>query len=145
MNYFDDYYSDPQPEEQPNYIPREPKPKKERKGLRRLVSAILVLALLCSVAVLAAGKRYSIKQFEMLKSQIAQLLDGDEALAESLLDGAELPEDCQNREEISRILEEYRTEQVRIQQESEENQKKRPKKRRILKMLTEKKDKGEWI
>ena len=110
-----------------------------------VLGVILVLALLCSVAVLAAGKRYSIKQFEMLKSQIAQLLDGDEALAESLLDGAELPEDCQNREEISRILEEYRAEQARIQQESEENQKKRPKKRRILKMLTEKKDKGEWI
>ena len=49
MNYFDDYYSDNQPEqEQPGYIPREPqapKQKKERKGLRRFVSVILVLAL----------------------------------------------------------------------------------------------------
>ena len=48
MNYFDDYYTDPQPEEpQPNYIPQEPKqpkPKKERKGMR-LVSVLLVLAL----------------------------------------------------------------------------------------------------
>ena len=48
MNYFDDYYNDPQPQEEPNYIPQEPerpKPKKERKGLRRIVSVLLVLAL----------------------------------------------------------------------------------------------------
>ena len=50
MNYFDDYYNDPQPQqEQPNYIPpvspQPPKPKKERKGFRRLVSLLLVLAL----------------------------------------------------------------------------------------------------
>lgn len=49
MNYFDDYYTDPQPEqEKPNYIPQEPKPpkvRKERKGLRRVVSVLLVLAL----------------------------------------------------------------------------------------------------
>ena len=45
MNYFDDYYTEPQPQEEPNYIPREPKPKKERKGLRRVISALLVLAL----------------------------------------------------------------------------------------------------
>ena len=39
MNYFDDYYNDPQPrQEEPNYIPREPvnpqppKPKKEEGG-----------------------------------------------------------------------------------------------------------------
>ena len=45
MNYFDDYYTDPQPEEsRPNYIPpeqpRQPQPKKERKGMRRAVSAL---------------------------------------------------------------------------------------------------------
>ena len=52
MNYFDDYYTEPQQEpERPNYIPQQPvsppppKPKKERKGLRRAVSALLVLAL----------------------------------------------------------------------------------------------------
>ena len=45
MNYFDDYYNDPQPQEEPNYIPREPKPKKERKGFRRVVSVLLILAL----------------------------------------------------------------------------------------------------
>ena len=48
MNYFDDYYNDPQPQEEPNYIPKQPKqpkPKKERKGTRRLVSIFLVLAL----------------------------------------------------------------------------------------------------
>ena len=42
MNYFDDYYSEPQQEpERPNYIPPEPKPpkvRKERKGLRILKS-----------------------------------------------------------------------------------------------------------
>ena len=46
MNYFDDYYNEPQPQEQPNYIPPQPpKPQKERKGMRRVVSALLVLAL----------------------------------------------------------------------------------------------------
>ena len=47
MNYFDDYYSDSEQEkQQPNYIPAQPpKPKKERKGMRRFVSALLVLAL----------------------------------------------------------------------------------------------------
>ena len=46
MNYFDDYYNEPQPQEQPNYIPPQPpKQKKERKGMRRVVSALLVLAL----------------------------------------------------------------------------------------------------
>ena len=47
MNYFDDYYSEPR-QEQPSYIPPEPKPpkeKKERKGLRRVISALLLLAL----------------------------------------------------------------------------------------------------
>ena len=46
MNYFDDYYNAPEPQqEEPKYIPPEPKPRKERKGLRRFVSAVLVLAL----------------------------------------------------------------------------------------------------
>ena len=44
MNYFDDYYNDPQPrQEEPNYIP--PKTPKERKGMRRAISVLLVLAL----------------------------------------------------------------------------------------------------
>ena len=52
MNYFDDYYSDSQSQQsEPNYIPHEPvypqppKPKKERKGMRRGISILLVLAL----------------------------------------------------------------------------------------------------
>ena len=46
MNYFDDYYNDPQPrQEEPNYIPPEPKQPKKRKGFRRAVSVLLVLAL----------------------------------------------------------------------------------------------------
>ena len=109
------------------------------------LGVIFVIALVCSVVLLAAGKRYSKKQFEMLKMQIAQLLGGDEALAESLLEGAELPESCQNREEIAGVLEAYREEQARIRRTAEENQKKRPQKGRVLKFLTEKKDKGEWI
>ena len=49
MSYFDDYYSDSEPQqEKPNYIPQEPEPpkaRKERKGLRRALSIVLVLAL----------------------------------------------------------------------------------------------------
>jgi len=106
---------------------------------------ILVVALLGSVVLLAGGKRYAIKQYAQIKEQIAQLLDGDEALAERLLAGEKLPEDCQNREEIIPILETYRGQQERIRTASEEMKNKRSQKRRILKFLTEKKDKGEWI
>ena len=49
MSYFDDYYNEPQPQQpESNYIPPEPqnpKPKKERKGMRRGISILLVLAL----------------------------------------------------------------------------------------------------
>ena len=49
MSYFDDYYNESQPQQpEPNYIPPEPempKPKKERKGMRRGISILLVLAL----------------------------------------------------------------------------------------------------
>ena len=46
MNYFDDYYNESQPQEEPKYIPpKAPKPKRERKGMRRAVSVLLVLAL----------------------------------------------------------------------------------------------------
>ena len=49
MSYFDDYYNESQPQQpEPNYIPPEPempKPKKERKGMRRSISILLVLAL----------------------------------------------------------------------------------------------------
>ena len=103
------------------------------------VGVIVLMALICSAILLAAGKRYSEKQFQMLKEQIARLLDGDEAMAESLLEGAVLPEDCKNREQIAGILEQYRAEQERIRETSEENQRKRPKKRRIMAMLTENK------
>ena len=50
MNYFDDYYSSQQPqEEQKSYIPQDepkaPKERKARKGMRRWVSVLLVIAL----------------------------------------------------------------------------------------------------
>ncbi|MBQ6840483.1 MAG: hypothetical protein IJO45_07290 [Oscillospiraceae bacterium] len=109
------------------------------------IGVVVLIALICSVVLLAGGKRYSQKQFEMLKDQITQLLDGDAALAEELLEGKELPEDCRNREKISQILEAYRAEQERIRRTAEDNQKKRPQKGRVMKFLTEKKDKGEWI
>lgn len=107
--------------------------------------AILLVSLVSAVVFLAAGKRYSRKRFELLKDQIAQRLGGDEALAESLLEGAALPEECENREQIAAILESYRAEQERIRRTAEENQNKRPKKGRVLRFLTEKKDKGEWV
>ena len=106
---------------------------------------ILIVALLSSVILLATGKKYALRQHAQLKEQIAQLLGGDEALAEALLTGEELPEDCQNREQILPILDAYRAEQERIRAASEELQKKRSQKRRVLKFLMEKKDKGEYL
>ena len=43
MNYFEDYYSNPEEEkEQPNYIPpQQPKPKKERKGNKRSIFDVI--------------------------------------------------------------------------------------------------------
>ena len=102
---------------------------------------IVVFALICSVAVLAMGKRYAQKQYAALKAQLTQLLNGDEALAARLLEGEQIPEDCQNREQIDAILEQYRQEQERIQTASRELREKRAQKRRVLKFLTEKKDK----
>ena len=108
------------------------------------IGIILVVALISSVVLLATGRRYALKEYDRTKEEIACLL-GDEALAERLLEGEELPADCQNREQILPILEAYRAQQERIRSASEEMQKKRSQKRRVLKFLTEKKDKGEWI
>ena len=77
MNYFDDYYTDPQPEEsRPNYIPpeqpRQPQPKKERKGMRRAVSALLVLALVIGSCGATAFfmNRYFQKEMKNLTQQM---------------------------------------------------------------------------
>ena len=104
------------------------------------VGVILVIALGSSVLFLAAGKRYSIKQFDMLKAQLSRLL-GDEALAESILEGEEVPPECQNREQVMAIVEDYRAQQQRIREVSRQQEEKRARKRQILKFLTEKKDK----
>ena len=104
------------------------------------VGVILVLALGCSVLFLAMGKRYSVKQFNMLKDRLSQLL-GDEILAESILEGAEVPPECENREQVMAIVEDYRAQQERIREVSRQQQEKRARKRQILKFLTEKKDK----
>ena len=49
MSYFDDYYSSQQPQGEPEYIPQDapkaPKVRRERKGFRRLLCVVLVLAL----------------------------------------------------------------------------------------------------
>jgi len=76
MNYFDDYYSEPQQEpERPNYIPPEPKPpkvRKERKGLRRVVSVILVLVLVlgsCGATAALMNMHFE-KQMQALTQQM---------------------------------------------------------------------------
>ena len=80
MNYFDDYYSSQpeQPEQprQPNYIPPqqpwEPKPRKERKGLRRVVSVILVLALViasCGATAAVLNGRFE-KELDRVNKQM---------------------------------------------------------------------------
>lgn len=121
-------------------------------------AVIFIVALACSVFILSAGKRYSEKVFEVLKEEITALMPGKECpqcpgcqqLVEKMLDGELDPKACsllneENRQKVESILEEYRAEQARIQKAVEENRKNRPQKRRILKFLTEKKDKGEWI
>ena len=76
MNYFDDYYNDPQPQqEEPKYIPpepRQPKPKKERKGMRRVVSILLVLALVLGScgATAAIMNSYFQKEMKALTQQM---------------------------------------------------------------------------
>ena len=76
MNYFDDYYSDSQPErEQGGYIPqepRQPKERKERKGLRRAVSILLVLALVLGSCGATAFfmNRYFQKEMKNLTQQM---------------------------------------------------------------------------
>ena len=79
MNYFDDYYSEPQPpKEEPNYIPQEdfspkpPKQKKERKGMKRWVSVLLVLALVlgsCGATAIIMNNRFQ-KEMKNLTQQM---------------------------------------------------------------------------
>ena len=76
MNYFDDYYSNPEPQqEQPNYIPHEPeapKVRKERKGLRRAVSVLLVLALVigsCGATAIIMNNRFQ-KEMNAMTQQM---------------------------------------------------------------------------
>lgn len=122
------------------------------------IAVIMVVALACSVFLLSAGKRYSEKLFAVLKEEILALMPGKECqncegcqkLVEKMIDEGLEPDQClelpaDKKEKIAAILAEYRAEQDRIQKHAEENQKNRPKKRRMLKFLTEKKDKGEWI
>ena len=77
MNYFDDYYSDSQPEQEPNYIPpKPPKERKERKGLRRFLSIVLVLALVvgsCGVTAALMNQRFE-KQMDAFSRQMEDKL-----------------------------------------------------------------------
>lgn len=121
-------------------------------------AVIFILALACAVFVLSAGKRYSQKLFQVLKEEILELMPkkecpdcpGCQELVEKMLDGEVEPGVCsqlteENAEKIKKILEEYRAEQERIRKAAEENRKNRPNRRRVLKFLSEKKDKGEWL
>lgn len=76
MNYFDDYYSPEEPREQPDsYIPQEPKaPKvrKERKGFKRLVSVLVVLALVvasCGATVMIMNHHWQ-KEVKLLMQRM---------------------------------------------------------------------------
>ena len=117
-------------------------------------AVIFVVALACSVFILSAGKRYSEKLFEVLKEELMALMPGKECdgcqgcrqMVEQMLDGQLEPKACaliseENAQKAEAILEEYRAEQERIRKASEENRQKRPQRRRVLKFLTEKKDK----
>ena len=121
-------------------------------------AVVLVLALTCSVFILSAGKRYSEKMIKVLQEEIMALMPGKECenclgcqqMVEKMLDEEMDPHECsmlseENAQKITSILEEYRAEQERIRKTSEENRNARPQRRRILKFLTEKKDKGEWL
>ena len=99
MNYFDDYYTDPQPqEEQPNYIyeqPREPKPpkvRKERKGLRRVGCFLLAVALVAGSCATTAAlmNNYFQKEMRNLTQQM-----NDKILA-AQKDAAQLPASGEN-------------------------------------------------
>ena len=79
MNYFDDYYNEPQ-QEQPAYIPpepKQPKERKERKGLRRAVSLILVLALVLGSCGATAFfmNQYWQKELQALTQQMNDKID----------------------------------------------------------------------
>jgi len=95
MNYFDDYYSNSDQEQQPNYIPpespKQPKPKKERKVLRRVISAVLVLVLVigsCSATAVLMNLHFQ-KEMNALTRQmndkIATLQKEEETQTETVV------------------------------------------------------------
>ena len=91
MNYFDDYYNDPQPrQEEPNYIPPEPKQPKERKGFRRAVSVLLVLALLLGScgATAVLMNQYWKKEMQALTQQMNDKIAAVQKDASKQSDGA---------------------------------------------------------
>ena len=75
MNYFDDYYNEPQQEPEQHYDPvqpKAPKAKKERKGMRRFVSVLLVLALVigsCGVTAALMNHHFQ-KEMKALTQQM---------------------------------------------------------------------------
>ena len=90
MNYFDDYYSN-QPEESNSYIPpmeteepkkpKVPKVRKARKGLRRVVSAVLVLALVaasCGATAFIMNDRFQ-KELDLVNQQMDEKIAALEA------------------------------------------------------------------
>ena len=82
MSYFDDYYSSQpeQPQQANPYIPpqqpKAPKVRKERKALRRIVSAVLVLALVvasCGATAFVLNNRFQ-KKLEIVNQQMDEKL-----------------------------------------------------------------------
>ena len=69
MNYFDDYYNEPVPEQEQQEIkpvqPKAPQNKKERKGLRRIACVLLALALVAGSSATTAAMMNSYFQKEM--------------------------------------------------------------------------------
>ena len=88
MNFFDDYYSESQPQqEQTNYIPQEellepasPVEPKPRKGLRRIVCAVVALALVAGSCGITAGlmnRRFE-KELQILNKQVDEKISAIE-------------------------------------------------------------------
>ena len=65
MNYFDDYYNEPEPQETIPVQPKAPKKKKERKFLRRLGCALLAVALVAGSCATTAVMMNNYFQKEM--------------------------------------------------------------------------------
>ena len=95
MNYFDDYYSSEEPQEAPNYIPpqepEKPKQRKERKGFKRLVSGLLMVALVagsCSVTAAVMNRRWQ-KEMDNMLRRMDDKIAASQQSAQTVVSGEE--------------------------------------------------------